>query len=294
MTGNPTTRGIAMMIATTAMLAVQDGISRHLAGSYGTLMIVTLRYWFLAAFVVVLALRRMGGLHAVATRQFRLHFLRAGLLVTEVCVTIKAFTLIGLVESHALFAVSPVMVSALAGPMLGERLDLGRWLAIGAALLGVLVILNPGSGVFSPHAALPIGAALLWALYSILTRKASAQDGSLVSLFWSGVLGAAMLTPFGLAGLVPMRGADWGWMAAYGAVATLASWLFIRSYELAEASVLQPFAYLQLVFVTLIGIGIFGETLRPNAVIGALVVVVAGVATILRTRAADRQPDNRA
>jgi drug/metabolite transporter (DMT)-like permease len=98
-------RGIALMIATVFAFACQDGFSRHLAETYNTPMIVMLRYWVFAAFVMALALRRPEGLRAaVATRRLPLHALRAVLLVGEIAVIVWGYTLIGLIESHAVFA----------------------------------------------------------------------------------------------------------------------------------------------------------------------------------------------
>jgi drug/metabolite transporter (DMT)-like permease len=288
MTQQNTRLGIALIIAAVATYSVQDAFSRHLAEAYNTLMVVMIRYWFFAAFVILLALRQPGGLRAMATRQPLLHTLRGTLLIAEICVIVTAYTRIGLVETHAVFACCPLIVAALAGPLLGERVTLGRWIAIGVGLAGVLVILQPGSGVFSPWALLPLAAATMYGLYSLLTRKAAGQDSALVSLFWTGIVGTILITPLGLAFWQPVATADWLWLGVYGLIAILGNWLIIRCYEVAEASAVQPFAYLQLVFVAIIGIAVFDEVLRLNVVIGAAIVVMAGVFTILHSRATAR------
>jgi drug/metabolite transporter (DMT)-like permease len=276
--------GILLCIAAVAVFSVQDAFSRHLAGSYNTLMVVMVRYWFFAAFVLMLALRRKGGLRAMATRQPVLHFLRAAFLITEVCVIVQSYTLIGLVQTHAVFACCPLLIAALAGPLLGERVPLARWIAIGCGFAGILVILQPGSGVFNLLSLLPLLSALMYALYSLMTRKAAARDASLVSLFWSGVIGAVLMTPIGLFHWQPISGPDWAFMVLYGLMAVFANWLVIRAYELAEASALQPFAYLQLVFVSAIGVAVFHEEIRANVIVGAAIVVAAGLFTLVRSR----------
>ncbi len=278
--------GIALVTLAVALFAVQDGFSRHLAENYNTLMVVTIRYWFFAAFVMLLAWRRPAGLRSVATRQPGLHALRASLLIAEICLIVYGYTRIGLIESHAGFSCCPLLVAALAGPVLGERVGWRRWTAIGIGFMGVVIILQPGSGVFSAAALLPLCAALMYALYSLLTRKAAALDDSIVSLFWAAIIGAALMTPVGLWNWEPMAAPDWAFMAGYGLIAAFATWLVIRAYELAEASALQPFIYLQLVFVSVIGIVVFSETLRTNVAIGAAVVVLAGLFTLVRTRRA--------
>ena len=144
------------MVLTTFIFAMQDGVSRHLAGEYNVLMVVMIRYWFFAAFVIAVAARKAGGMRAAAaTRQPLLQGFRGVLLVTEICVMVLGFTLLGLVESHAVFACYPLLIAALSGPVLGERVGWRRWAAIGVGFAGVLIILEPGFGVFDPRAVVP-------------------------------------------------------------------------------------------------------------------------------------------
>ena len=136
--------GILMMVTTTFIFAVQDGISQYLAREYNVLMIVMIRYWFFAAFVMTVASRTAGGLRAAArTQQPLVQGFRALLLVTEICVMIFGFTLLGLVESHAVFACYPLLIAALSGPVLGESVGWRRWAAIGVGFVGVTIILEP-------------------------------------------------------------------------------------------------------------------------------------------------------
>jgi len=124
----------------------------------------------------------------------------------------------------------------------------------------------------------------MFALYGLLTRYAARQDTTSTSFFWTGVVGAIALTPFGLWAWEPMSGADWGWMAALCLTGAAGHWLLIKTYEVAEASAVQPFAYLQLVFASAIGLTVFQEVLAPNVAIGAGVVVAAGIFTLWRAR----------
>ena len=143
--GNNTRLGIALMIAVSVVFAAQDGISRHLAAEYNVFMVVMIRYWFFAAFVISIASRKAGGLRAAAhTDQPLLQGLRGLLLAAEICVMVTAFTVLGLVESHAVFAAYPLIVAALSGPILGERVGWRRWAAIAVGFAGVLFILRPG------------------------------------------------------------------------------------------------------------------------------------------------------
>ncbi len=277
--------GIILMIATTFVFAVQDGISRHLAGNYNVLMIVMIRYWFFAAFVIAVAARKEGSVRAAAaTRQPLLQITRGTLLALEICVMVAGFVQLGLVESHAIFACYPLLIAAFSGPVLGEQVGWRRWVAIGIGFVGVLVILQPGITVFAPAAVIPLAAALMFALYGLLTRYAARKDSTATSFFWTGTTGAVVMTVAGVWYWEPMTGTDWQWMAALCVTGATGHWLLIRCYEVAEASAVQPFAYLQLVFASVIGIFLLGETLRPNVALGAAIVVGAGLFTLWRSR----------
>ena len=277
--------GILLMIATTFVFAVQDGISRHLADNYNVIMIVMIRYWFFAAFVITIATRQSGSIRAAAaTKQPILQITRGTLLAVEICVMVSAFVLLGLVESHAIFACYPLLIAALSGPVLGEKVGWRRWVAIGIGFVGVLVILQPGYTVFAPAAAIPLLSAFMFALYGLLTRYAARKDSTATSFFWTGTSGAVVMTVAGVWFWEPMTAADWRWMSALCVTGAAGHWLLIKTYEVAEASAVQPFAYLQLVFASAIGIFLLGETLRPNVALGAAIVVGAGLFTLWRAK----------
>ncbi|QBY01696.1 DMT family transporter [Rhodophyticola sp. CCM32] len=285
MTEQNTRLGIWLMIATTFVFSIQDGISRHLAADYNVLMVVMIRYWFFALFVITMAARQAGGLRrAAATRQPVLQIFRGALLSLEICVMIAGFVLLGLVESHAVFACYPLLIAGLSGVVLGENVGWRRWVAIGVGFIGVLIILQPGLRVFEAAALVPLAAAVMFALYGLLTRYAARRDDAATSFFWTGTVGAVTMTVIGLWFWEPMSLPDWGWMGALCVVGALGHWLLIRVYEVAEASAVQPFAYLHLVFVSAIGLTVFGETLQANVVIGAGLVVAAGLFTLWRAR----------
>ena len=277
--------GIGLMVATTFVFAVQDGLSRHLAGEYNVLMIVMIRYWFFAAFVIALAKRQAGSIRRAArTEQPFIQITRGLLLSLEICVMVAAFTILGLVESHAVFICYPLLVAALSGPVLGERVGWRRWAAIGVGFVGVLIILKPGLGVFEPAALIPLLAAAMFAVYGLLTRYAGRRDSTATSFFWTGTVGAVAMTVLGVWFWEPMVARDWIWMACLCLTGVTGHWLLIRCYEVAEASAVQPFAYLQLAFAAIIGITLFGETVSMNVAIGCAIIVAAGLFTFWRER----------
>ncbi|MGB7323209.1 MAG: DMT family transporter [Albidovulum sp.] len=279
--------GAMLMSATALLFALQDGISRHLASEYNVFMVVMVRYWFFAAFVIAVAARKPGGVRAaIRTHHPALQIFRGVLLGAEIWVMITAFVVLGLVETHAIFTCYPLLIAALSGPVLGEHVGWRRWAAIGVGFVGILIILEPGYRVFSPAALIPLAAALMFALYGLLTRYVSRRDKAAVSFFWTGISGAVVMTAVGVFHWQPMIGGDWIWMAVLCCTAATAHWLMIRAFEVAEASAIQPFAYLQLVFASALGVTVFGEAVEMNVAIGAGIVVAAGLFTLWRGRKA--------
>jgi drug/metabolite transporter (DMT)-like permease len=278
-------RGVLLMILTMLIFAFQDGISRHLASEYNVIMIVMIRYWFFSAFVLSISARHKGSIRKIAaTKQPILQISRGLLLAAEVCVMVLAFTYLGLIESLAIFAANPLIVAALSGPILGEHVGPRRWIAIGIGFVGIMVILQPGMSVFSPYALIAVVSAIMFAVYSLLTRYASRQDSAATSFFWTGIAGAVAMTVTGVWFWEPMTGSDWIWMGILCLTGASGHYCLIKVYEIAEASAVQPFAYLQLVFASFIGIYVFGEVIETRTLIGAIIVVGAGIFTLLRAQ----------
>lgn len=276
--------GILFMVLSTLIFAGQDGISRHLAANYSVMTITMIRFWFFAVFVLGAATMAPGGFRAVArSRAPWLQALRGLMLVAEICIIILSFRLLGLIGTHAIFAVYPLLVAALAGPVLGEYIGWRRAVAIFIGLCGVLVILRPGFAVFSPAALVPFVGALMFAVYALLTRRVSLVDSSETSLFYIGVVGAVAITLVAPFWWTPIIGwADWAWMITLCMTAILGHFLMIRAYTYAEAGAIQPFAYFQLVWIAILGVTLFDE--RPDnwTIAGAILILAAGLYTILR------------
>ncbi|TBN51691.1 DMT family transporter [Paracoccus sediminis] len=277
--------GIVLMCLTCVIFAGQDAFSRMLGADYPPLLIVMIRYWVFALFVIAMVARQPGGLRrAIRTRRPKTQFLRGAILVIETTIMIEAFIRLGLVATHAIFTAYPLLVAALSGPILGERVGWRRWAAIGVGFIGILLILQPGNTDLNLGSVLAFVCALLFAVYGLLTRHVSRDDPAQVSFFWTGTAGAITVTVLGIGQWEWLAPAAWIWMGLLCVFGILSHWLLIRAYELAEASALQPFAYTQLVWVSVIGVLVFGEVLQPNVVIGAAIVVAAGLFTLWRAR----------
>jgi drug/metabolite transporter (DMT)-like permease len=246
-------------------------------------MVVMVRYWFFAGFVMTISAKHTGSiLNAAATKQPFLQGFRGVLLAAEICVMVTAFTFLGLVESLAVFSAYTLIVAGLSGPILGETVGWRRWTAIIIGLFGVLVILKPGFGVFSTYALIPLIAASMFALYSILTRYAARQDSTATSFFWTGIMGCIVMTVVGSFYFENMILSDWMLMGCLCCTGVTGHWLLIRCYEVAEVSSVQPFTYLQMVFGAAIGVLVFEEVITLNIAIGAMIITAAGLFTLWR------------
>ncbi|MEL6980277.1 MAG: DMT family transporter [Pseudomonadota bacterium] len=283
-------RGIGFFLAAMTVFALQDGLSAYLASQYAPIFVVMIRYWALAALVLAISARRPGGLRAAArTRRPLLQILRGLLLAAEITLTIFIFAELGLAASHAIMAVYPLLVAAMAWAFLGERLDAVRWGAIGLGFLGVLVILRPGLEAIDPLALGALLGAAMFALYAILTRVASRDDPASVSFFYTGVAGAVGASLIGPFYAEPIALRDWPLMGALCLSGALCHFLLIKAYEATEAARLQPYAYWQLALATLIGVFAFGEPLLFWTVLGAGLIVLGGLIGAAQERRALRR-----
>jgi len=284
-TSDRTGLGITLMIVTMLIFAAQDGVSRYLAETYNTVTVVMIRYWFLAVFVIVWASVRSGGIARVAaSKRPVLQILRSILLVGEILVMVTGFVRLGLSASHAIFACFPLIVTAFSVAFLGEAVGWRRWSAVAMGFVGVLIILRPGFQVVSPDALIPLLAAVMFATYHVLTRFVSRTDKPETSFFWTGVAGAAAISLVGPFFWDPMMGADWGWMALLCILSALGHFLLIQALTFAEASTIQPYSYLQLLFASLVGVIVFGEVVDGWTLLGGTVIVAAGLFAMLRGR----------
>jgi len=283
--GNQVRFGIILMILATLSFALQDGLSRFLAGNYNVYMIVMIRYWFLFILVVFVASRSQKGLLKTASTNFLLlQILRGILLAFEIIVSVHAFVYIGLINTSAIFSSYPLIATLLSIPILKEVIGWKRFTAILFGFLGVLLILRPGSGIFSLYMFLPVCSAFAFAIYAILTRYVSKMDSPETSFFWTGLVGIIAMTGVGVWFWEQPNAIDWLWILLLCILSTLGHFLLIKSYDLAAVSIVQPFSYFHLIFISFIGFLMFGEPLTLNIILGSIIVICAGIFTLKRQK----------
>lgn len=279
--------GIMLMVATMTVFALQDGLSRYLAETYNVISIVTIRYVFLMLFVLAYSAKQQGGIRAVAgTQQLILQISRGVLMAAQICIAVLSFSSLGLVNFHAVFASYPLMVMALSVPILGEHVGWRRWLAVSVGFCGVLLILRPGTAMFSGASILPVIAALMMAIYGIMTRFAARRDSAIKSFFWTAIAGGVAMLSIAPPFWAPPQGSDWGWMGLLCLTGAVGHYLLIKALDATKASTIQPFAYLQLVFASSIGVLVFDDILDPMLLIGSAIIVSSGLFALQRERKA--------
>lgn len=277
--------GITLMISTTVVFAVQDGFSRYLAESYNVVTVVTIRYIFFMCFVLAYSAKQQGGIRAVAnTAQLPLQIGRGLMLVAQICVAIFSFTMVGLVHFHAVFASYPLMIMALSVFTLGEVVGWRRWVAVMIGFTGVLIILRPGSAMFGSASIMPVLAALMMASYGLMTRFAARKDSAQTSFFWTAIAGGVAMVCIGPFFWTPPVGIDWVWMSLLCLTGTGGHYLLIKALDATKASTIQPFAYLQLVFASSVGVFIFSDELDPMLISGSALIVGSGLFALQRSR----------
>ncbi|MDK1477714.1 DMT family transporter, partial [Sinorhizobium sp. 6-117] len=226
----------------------------------------------------------------IVTKKPALQLLRGVLLPAQIVIVITAFTIVGLAHSQAILAATPLFVALLSMPLLGERVGWRRWVAISAGLAGVLLILKPQEGTFDTSFLLPLLAALMFAIYIITTRLVSrGGDSAMTSFFYTGSVGAVAISLVGPFFWTALSPTDWGWMLLLCITGTSSHYFLIRAYDMLDAVAVQPLTYLQLVFASIMGVTIFGETLTANMVLGSILVVAAGIFTVWREHVVARR-----
>jgi drug/metabolite transporter (DMT)-like permease len=287
-TDQNTLRGIAFMLAAMIVFAVQDVLSKALVANHSAIFITMWRYWAFGL-VCLFLLWRTGFAAGLRSRQPVLQVARGVTLALEICVAILAFHLIGLAGTHAIFAFGPLLVVALSGPLLGERIGWRRWAAIGVGFLGMMLIIRPGSQPMSFGLGIAILAMVMFAAYALATRRVSRTDSAMTSFYYTGVAGAVVMTLIGPWFWSAMTPVEIAMMATLCATGMIGHYLLIRAFEAAEASAIQPYAYFQTVFSSISGVLVFGEIVPVSTILGAAIVIGAGVFAFWRERVRAKQ-----
>ena len=295
-------RGIRFLCAGVFVFSLQDAVVKQVSGDYPLTEVVVIRS--LVALPILLVLVQLeAGWRAIFSPQFRSLAARAGVMFVSYTAYYMAFPAMNLAYAVALYFTVPLFVTALAGPVLGERIGLIAWAALAVGFAGVLVILQPGTGLFQWAALLSLLAALMYATSMLMARRiGTAQPASVMAFYQNGVFlaGAAVIAVgthwLGIVDAghpsVSFLVRPWVWpsvpdgllIASCGVIASAGMVLLTNAYRISPANRVTPFEYTGIVWAPLWGFLFFGEVPRWTTVAGALLIAAAGMVALREAR----------
>ncbi len=276
-------KGIALILLSTIFLGTSDATSKYLSKTLPSIEITWIRF-VVFALIMVPAMLPGSPLYSLRTERLPLHLLRGAALLGSSLFFISGLRYLPIAEASATGFVSPLFVTALSIIFLSENVGVRRWLATAVGLIGVLIILRPGTSAFHVAAFFPIVSALCWAFTLIMTRMMSGREHVLTTMTYSSLAGLGIMTA-----LVPSVWVTPSWHdilfgLLVGVASTAGQWIVVLAFRYADASVLAPFSYTQLLWVSTLGFLIFGEVPDVWTVTGAACIVASGLYTAHRER----------
>jgi drug/metabolite transporter (DMT)-like permease len=275
--------GIGLILASTVFLGASDVTAKYLSSTLPSIEIAWIRF-LVFALIMVPAMMPGSPFYAMRTPRPGLQLLRGVALLSSSLFFISGLRFLPIAEASATGFVSPLFVTALSIVFLGESVGLRRWLATALGLFGVLIILRPGTSAFHPAAFFPLVSALAWACTLIMTRMMSGRERAVTTMAYSSIAGVFILTA-----LVPFVWVTPDWHDILfgifiGVASTAGQWIVVLAFRYADASVLAPFSYTQLLWVSILGFLVFGEVPDIWTVTGAVFIVASGLYTAHRER----------
>ena len=276
--------GVGLMLLAMAILPGIDVMAKHL-GSLGfpVIQIVWARLFFGGLFTLPFALRH--GVAALWPDRPWLHALRGSLLIAATFSFFLSVQYLPIADALAIFFVQPLVLTALSPVVLGERVGPRRWAAVLVGFLGTLIIIRPGIVEVSPGALAALAAGTFLALYFLITRRISGRQPAMVTTFQTNLMGGLIATALVLPVFVMPGWQVWLEFAALGAVANLGHYLIVRAYDFAEASLLAPLAYTEMITSTLLGWLFFSDFPDRWTFVGVAVLIACAIYISMRERA---------
>ncbi len=275
-------RGIVFMLLGTALFTFNDALGKWMVASVAVGQLLFIRS--ATALVVLLpAVHKAGWRKVFVLQQPGQHALRLAFIVAEVFCFYLAVRHLPLADVMAVYQATPLIVTILAIPLLGEAVGWRRGLAVGIGFIGVLLVLQPDGGVFTAPALIALGGSFTYAMSMVATRKLRETNSlSLIVYHSIAVGGFGLLTlPWGWE---PVDLPGIGYLALIGVVATAAHMCMNQSLKLAPAAVVVPFTYTSLLWAILLGWLFFADLPTPLMLLGAGIIVASGLFVLHRER----------
>ena len=304
---NPNTQGVLCLIAALACLTLSDSIIKWLSPHLPLHQVTLFRSCF-ALVLVFLIVRLEGGLVTLKTRRPLLHFVRGSMLVLANMFFFVALAELSMAETVTLFYTAPLFICILSQPVLGEKVGPSRWFVIVMGMLGVVIMLRPGSELFQPISILPVMAAFCYAAMTMMTRKLGMREKAGALTFY---IQLAFIVISSLVGLAIGDGAyavsdsaaldfllrAWRWPSMHelqllficGAIVSIGGYLISQAYRLGEAAAVAPFEYASLPLALLVGYYLWGDWPDGRAFIGSGLIIASGLLVVFLENRAQRR-----
>ena len=280
---------IALLLMAMAAFVTMDGLAKSLVGQgLAPELIVLWRYALVTAVLLPFVLR-LRGRRPFRTGRPGLHILRGVLLLASAVLFIYAIRVLPLETSTAISFMSPLYVTALSIPFLGEKVGLRRWMAVLVGFAGVLTIIRPWADSFHPAMLLPVLSSFCWACGLIITRAMRGAEPPFTILLWSTLSGLVVIIPLGLVDWQMPVGLQLVKLLAIAGCHIAGQYLTIRAFMLASASILAPFSYSTIIWATLIGAVFFHSLPDLPTVAGTAILFAAGLYVWHRERMLTRK-----
>lgn len=276
--------GIGLTITAILIFGVQDAVSKYLVQDYSPFLLAMMRYWAFALFSLILVMRQGPLTQAFRSKSPGLQVVRGVLLVLDIWFFAAALKDVPLAELQGITLVYPLIVTLVAIPILGEKVGVFRFTAVSIGFLGALLIVRPGGLPLSWGVLYAVLSASAYAVYIALTRKVSSQDSTATSMVYVGIVGLVMTTGTGVFFWQPMPLEDLWLMGVIMVTSTTAHGLMMVALSRAPASTIQPFNYTSLPWGIVLSFVFFQHLIDAVSFLGALVIVAAGLAVMMRER----------
>jgi len=289
-------KAVLLMCAAVSMFSCLDTVAKYLGSFRGipTSEIVWARFVGQALLMVaIFGPRAVPGWFK--TRKLGLQLARSLFMVGTTAFNFIAIQHLRLDQTISIAFLAPLVVAALAGPILGEFVGWRRAFAIVAGFIGVLIVVRPGLVAFHPAFLASLVSMLSYAFFMIVTRKLSGVDPPLVTLFYALIIGVVAGAFFAIPEWVwPSSAFDWALLLTTGALGGFGHYLLIHAYSLAPASSVSPFLYFQLLSMIALEYAVFGDMPDTWTLIGSGVVIASGIYLVHRERIAHRESKDAA
>jgi drug/metabolite transporter (DMT)-like permease len=276
-------RGILLVVVSTVFLASSDVMAKYLTQRLPTVEVAWMRYLVFVAIMCPAVLASSPG-RTLRTARPLLQALRGLTLVGSSLLFMSALRVLPVAEATTTGFVAPIFVTLLSVVILRESVGPRRWLATLAGLIGVVIVVRPGTSAFQPGALLAIGSAACWACALVATRRIAGHDGSVTTMAYSALSGLVVLSALLPFVFVMPSAADVALGACIGLAATSGHWLVVLAYRYGDASVLAPLTYVQVISATVFGYVVFGNIPDAWTFAGAAVIISSGLYIAHRER----------